>query len=517
MPNIRTFDVPQLGLNPSEIGVEATAAAARRGGTFYNQAAQAFDTLGQKVASTVKDAGDLAINYIEHREISSGAAKLAQIEDGWTGAWQKFAADPNRDWNDPTTVQQFRASMEPSLQQFKDSFITERGSQWAEGRVAQFREHMFHKTASDQSTMSAAAIAQNMEETVNSGTNRVYKDPSALDDAIAGLHNSVSAAVDSSPTLEVSARAQAKTSLFKQDEKLVKAAIQGAIDNGGDWRQIAEKYSKYVNSSEMAHYAKEEEQMDRAIERDKRTAEAEERRQNQQNALDRADEYRSKYIDAETGNYSFPPNFRAIVERDQVLKKYPAAKHDLLKTYNDFEKGQKDEKLAVTSARTARDLEADIRSGQIINGERISQAFEEGKLTRTDHDWLQKKVQEGNTVTGERINKMKDEFIKRITPQIDKAALGDVTDTTGGQRLFEFSRYIDTRIQEFRSAGKNWQELFNPNSPDYLAHDIGQFQTDMQRDMQSRANSHPPPKPSSGLPSRNAGESASDYLKRIGR
>ena len=159
MPNIRTFDTPALDLRPSEIGVEATAAAARRGGAFYNQAAQAMENLGQHVASTVKDAGDLAINYIEHREISNGAAKLAQIEDGYTGAWQTFAADPNRDWNDPTVVQQFRAGMEPGLQQFKDSFITERGRDWAEGRVDRFREHMFSKTAADASTMSAAAMA----------------------------------------------------------------------------------------------------------------------------------------------------------------------------------------------------------------------------------------------------------------------------------------------------------------------------------------------------------------------
>jgi len=272
VPNIRTFDTPQLGLQPTEIGIEATAAAARRGGTFYNQAAAALTARGQHIASATKDAGDLAINYIEHREISNGAAKLAQIEDGYTGAWQKFAADPNRDWNDPTVVQQFRAGMEPGLQQFKDSFITERGRDWAEGRVDRFREHMFSKTAADASTMSAAAIVQNKEETVNSATSRVYKDPSALDDALAGLHDSINATVDSSPTLDVGTRARTKESLFKQDEKLVKAAVMGAIRNGGDWRAIAEnpKYSKYINAPEIAQFEREEKFYDRVDRAEKR-------------------------------------------------------------------------------------------------------------------------------------------------------------------------------------------------------------------------------------------------------
>ena len=43
MPNIPIFDAPSnLGLQPTEMGVDARAAVARRGGAFYQQAADAI-------------------------------------------------------------------------------------------------------------------------------------------------------------------------------------------------------------------------------------------------------------------------------------------------------------------------------------------------------------------------------------------------------------------------------------------------------------------------------------------
>ncbi len=47
MPNIKTYDTPALGLVPSETGIQAVAAAARRGGAFFNQAAGALNQIGQ--------------------------------------------------------------------------------------------------------------------------------------------------------------------------------------------------------------------------------------------------------------------------------------------------------------------------------------------------------------------------------------------------------------------------------------------------------------------------------------
>src|ERR1044071_2017459 len=124
MPNIREFDTGQLGLQPSEIGVEATAAAARRSGAFFHEAAQDFTTLGQRVSSAIRDAGDAAVKYLEHREISQGAANFTALQDAKTKEWNATAksADPN----DPSVATRFREeSLDPSLDKFKTTFMTE--------------------------------------------------------------------------------------------------------------------------------------------------------------------------------------------------------------------------------------------------------------------------------------------------------------------------------------------------------------------------------------------------------
>ena len=127
MPNIREFETPALELRPSEVGVEATAAAARRGGAFYNQAAAAMTSIGQHAGSAIREAGDAAVKFAQHREISAGAAHFAQMQDSYISAWNDTLKNPNLDPNDPTVAASFRAGIQPSIDQWKASFITEGG------------------------------------------------------------------------------------------------------------------------------------------------------------------------------------------------------------------------------------------------------------------------------------------------------------------------------------------------------------------------------------------------------
>src|SRR5260221_498635 len=143
MANIRELDAPKdLGLRPTEIGVDAIAAAARRIGTFYNQTAEARSDTGQRIGSTIKEAGQVAVDYMDHREISAGAANGALFMANMNQAWEEKAkhADPN----DTTVAAKFREeTLEPALQQFQQGFNTEKSQAWAEHFVDQYRNHMF--------------------------------------------------------------------------------------------------------------------------------------------------------------------------------------------------------------------------------------------------------------------------------------------------------------------------------------------------------------------------------------
>src|SRR5262245_31099350 len=176
MPNIKVYDQPSLGIRPSEIGIESTAAAARRGGHFFSQAAGEVAATGHMLGSALSYAGDVAVRYMEHREISTGAANLAALQDGTEREWNETVkqSDPN----DPSVAAKYvDEQLNPRLNKFKESFMTERGRAWAEARVDRFREHMFQRTSADMSTLAKEGVAVNFARTVNHLSSTVRQDP----------------------------------------------------------------------------------------------------------------------------------------------------------------------------------------------------------------------------------------------------------------------------------------------------------------------------------------------------
>jgi hypothetical protein len=268
MPNIREFSAPQgLGLNPTETGIEATAGAARRIGGFYNQAADAQNTVaglkndeGSRIAGAVKDVGQVAVDYMDHREISAGAAHGAELIATVNDAWNQKLKDPNFDPNDTTAAAKFREeTLAPALEQFQSGFNTEKSQAWAEQFVDHYRQHMFEKTAADMSTMAGVALKANYEKTINGLSSAVASDPSSLDFALRSVDHSLGAMVDSSPNLDAAAAAGVKTEIsLKAKEAIVKAAVSGMITQNPntDLDAIQKKYGDYINGAEMKMFAK---------------------------------------------------------------------------------------------------------------------------------------------------------------------------------------------------------------------------------------------------------------------
>src|SRR5581483_8597899 len=101
--------VADSGIQPSELGIDATAAAARRIGTPYRES-------GQEIGSAISSVGDQASDYWAHREISKGAAEFSTFMAKTTQDWNQVAQ--NADPNDPSVAAKFRSSMEDKLQEF---------------------------------------------------------------------------------------------------------------------------------------------------------------------------------------------------------------------------------------------------------------------------------------------------------------------------------------------------------------------------------------------------------------
>ena len=93
-------------------------------GAFATQTADALSQTGQRIAGAVKDAGDVAVKFEDHREISAGAAAFSKLQADLTDQWNQTAK--NSDPNDPSVAAKFRETvLEPALEKFQGGFNTE--------------------------------------------------------------------------------------------------------------------------------------------------------------------------------------------------------------------------------------------------------------------------------------------------------------------------------------------------------------------------------------------------------
>ena len=253
MPKIEEFNAGDLGLRPSETGVESVAGAARRVNAAYNEAADLKRQTGREFASDITTAGDAATDYIDHAQISHGAYAFSGLQLGLTQEWKDISskADPN----DPTTAQNFLQNrVQPALEQFKSGFLTEKGQAWAEGHTAQFYDHMAKKVTSDTSSRAASAIGSNYDKMAHTYANSVYLDPSHvnLDKTLDNMRGASGAIVGTSPTLQDKPGVKQKLD-DKYIPAVVESAVLGAIKQTGqvpDWAKNP-KYSQYIDLAQM--------------------------------------------------------------------------------------------------------------------------------------------------------------------------------------------------------------------------------------------------------------------------
>lgn len=107
---------------------------------------------------------------------------------------------------------------------------------------------------------------------------------------------------------------------------------------------------------------------------------------------------------------------------------------------------------------------------KIRDVQQIEDMFKRGALTLRDFNALRKEFQESRSPEGEKLSVLKSQVLDIATRGIDpsRPVLGFVS-VIGGQRLYEYQRYMADRIQEFRKdPKKDVFELFDPTSPNYL-------------------------------------------------
>jgi hypothetical protein len=391
-PNIVEFSAPQLRLQPSEIGVEATAAAARRIGGFFNQKGEALTNEGARLGRAGAAAGDVAVQHAEHTEISNGAANFMALVNGKTNEWNETAK--NADPNDPSVKDKFiEENLNPALEQFQSGFNTDKGRRWAESKIDALRQHMFEKTSADMSSMAADAVHMNVNKSVNLAIGTVSNDPSSLDFLRDSIKGAIGDIADSSPNLTPQANAKVKNDLgFAAEKELVHAAISGTIAKGGDWQKIADdpKNAAFINRPELDTFAKAQKAQERADLLQQKQLETYQKQQDVSAAHEQANKTFADNVsyDATTGRIDIKPDY---FKQAMGIARMPNAPEGLARTlisWGEAQQRQKKEVIATDPA-TKKDLyDGLFRTDNPTTEVALMKAQIDGKLSNQDFSQL---------------------------------------------------------------------------------------------------------------------------------
>lgn len=492
MPNIRENSAPQgLGINPSETGINATAAAARRIGSSYREAADATGDLGQRIGSAIRTVGDVAVKFEDHREISAGAAKFAELQDNLTQEWNKRAkeADPN----DPTVAQKFREEVvEPALENFSGGFNTENSMRFAEQKVEHLRTHMFQKTAADMSTLAGIAVRKNIADSTTAMTNTAITDPSSVPTLLDGVDHSISGVVGSSPTMSATDAARVTSEVSTATKRaIVHAGAIGAIQKSGDPERTAEewikKYPNLIDGSEAKALAGNARQQIRARNYDDQV----ERRRAKEAAQDKSTELTNQYlIDVRSRDPRIASDPTAV----KILNDTDLTKQDKNNLLNYVDRTLKPETNSRLSQQTFVGLLRDLRAPdadpdtvmQKAWDARLKDPGQAGSMTEQDFNQFRQEVVARKTPEGAALERDRSLFFKQYAGTI--AGTG-YDPAMGSPKLYNAE--ADARRMEsmLRSKGLDPHLAYDPSSEYFLGRPqrLQKWQQSMQMDLSLRA------------------------------
>jgi hypothetical protein len=512
-------------LRPSSVGTEAAAGAGRRIGQFFNQTGEALANVGARIGGTIRDIGEQFDAVQTHQQVSHGSAQEAAGLDGLNKSWDLTLSGgkdadgnivPKADPNDPGVAQKWRAErFEPWADQFLSGFTTEKSQAWAQSRVDALRQHFFTKTAADQSELAGIAAHQNAVATINHFSNAVRDDPSSVDFALKSADESIGDTFHSSPMLDgvKAAKLHADVSQMAQTQ-IVRSYYMGLAEKNPDEavKQLnAGKFDQYISGAEAKQIISAARGYQRIALAADRDAQAKQDHQDKAQFHSAMNAIELDTLPKKPGDKPvLPPDYW---DRVRAAGQMPGATQEPGRLAAMVANGErlterlnKPEPLGRVSHDTTIDLLNRIRASdgdanRLTDNNEIYKAYGDGKLNSADFHFLQTEFNNIRTPEGEALGRRKSEFLRSVEPQIDKSnpLMGKI-DQTGKQHIYELNLDIENKIAEYRKAGKNPYDLFNPGKPDYMGKPeaLQQYQKPLSESLSDKVRTlsvTPPPGP----------------------
>lgn len=500
MANISGYEAPQgLSLQPTETGIDTIAQEARRVGAFASQTGEALTSTGQRLGGAVKDGLDMVLKYEDHREINAGAAAFSKLQADLTDQWNQTAKDS--DPNDPSVAAKFRETvLEPALEKFQQGFNTDNSQHFAEQKVDSLRQHMFEKTAADQSTLAGISVRKNITDSTTNMTNTAISDPSSVPSLLQGMDHSIGAMVDSSPTLSPVDAARVKAEVSDSAKRaIVQAGAVGAIQKSANPEATADewikKYPDYISGAEAKTLAGNARQQIRANNYDVE----QNRRRDKEIVTDKSNAASNQYL---IDIRSQDPRLANDPTAKKVLNDPTLTKTDKNNLLNYIDRQNKPETDTRTSQQTFVGLLRDLRNPdadpdkvmQQAWDARLKDAGQPGSMSEKDFNQFRAEVVDRKTPEGAALQADRSSFFKNYGTAIAGAAY---TPAIGDPKIYNAEMDARRVEADLKHKGLDPHLAYDPSSPYFLGKPdrLQKWQQSMQQDLQTRATL-----PGNGLP-----------------
>lgn len=478
----------RLASDTSRLGAETAALGDRKGAAIAES--------GRRLSSAFEAAGSVAVQYLEHQDISRAAPAFANLTQVATQKWNDTVK--NADPNDPTVAKKFLDSLEEPLNKFKEEgFITEAGQKWAQAHTDALRQHMAETTMGDMARLAGQAAVVNQQQTVNSLSNTVRADPSSLDFSLAALKSSTEGMIATSPNLTGVQAASARSEIVQKGaESIVKSAAMGYIEKTGKVPPWAEdpKYSIYINGQELKQFAQAAKYYQRLGESEDKAARAQREHEYKTDFNAKVNELELSTIPKNAGDKPTLP--KDYWEKLRELGTHPGAALEPGRIKTMVEAGErlterlnKPEPLGRVSHDTTVGLINRMRATddtRLTSNDEIVKAYGEGKLSNADFNFLNKEFRDMKTPEGEALSRDRSMFFKQYAGAIAGRSYDPVL---GSPKLY--SAEMDARRQEedLRKKGLDPHLAYDPRSEYFMGKpaNIAKYQGSMQADLDTRA------------------------------
>lgn len=474
MANIAGYNAPSgLGLQPTEMGVDAAAGAARRLGAYGDQIADTKNQEGREAAGDINAAVGVALAYVDRRQISNGAAESANLWNSLTQRWEdtKKNADPN----DSTVAKKFEAEvLEPALDQFQQGFTTEKSQQFAEQKAEALRQHFFQATTADMSTLAKIAVGKNINDQTTALSNTAFTDPSAVPTLLKGVDHSIDGILSASPTIGAVDQARVRAEVSEANKQtIVQAGAIGAIQKSANPEAAADEwiknYPNYISGPMAASLMTHAKTVASAARTDS-TRQVALQKQEQQDASDqREGQYIAKLHDDD-------PTVSGQVTAKAISTDFTLTREARERMINIVNREMKPETDARVSAQTSvqimrqlLDPNADAQKiRQTILEARTKDPGTEGSITKADMADLQKQVDDIKTPEGAALASDRNEFFRQYGPTIDPEMKLSNPTPLGAQGIYRAEKDARRQEQALRARGVDPHSLYDPSSQNFL-------------------------------------------------